>query len=107
MNYILTPQGITLSYEGNFVTIAEGDHRYNAILEAVKENRLEDIPSLVDVSQTFSDVEGVELIDGNIVIDGRKIPEVLTDRVLNFKDKGLPFEPLVKFSKKYIIIKIC
>lgn len=102
MNYILTPQGITLSYEGNFVTIAEGDHRYNAILEAVKENRLEDIPSLVDVSQTFSDVEGVELIDGNIVIDGRKIPEVLTDRVLNFKDKGLPFEPLVKFAKKLL-----
>lgn len=102
MNYIMTPQGITLSYEGNFITIAEGDHRYKAILEAIKEGRLEDVPSLVDVSQTFSEVEGVDLVDGHIHIQGRKIPEVLTDRVLNFKDKGLPFEPLMKFAEKLL-----
>lgn len=102
MHYIITPQGITLSYDGNFTTIAKGDHRHDSILQAIKENRLEDIPSLVDVSKTFSEVEGVELIDGSIYINNKRIPEVLTDRVLNFKDKGLPFEPLVKFAKKLL-----
>jgi hypothetical protein len=39
-------------------------------------------------------------VDGNIFIKGKKIPEVLTDRVLKFKDKKLPFEPLLKFAEK-------
>ena len=37
MNYILTAQGITLSYDGNFTTISKGDHRYPDLIEAVKE----------------------------------------------------------------------
>lgn len=102
MNYILTPQGITLSYDGNFTTIAEEDHRYQAILSAIQEGRLEDVPSLVDVSKTFVDIDGVELVDGNIEIRGRRIPDVLTDKVLNFKKKGLPFELLIKFSEKLL-----
>lgn len=102
MNYILTPQGITLSYEGKLETISNKDHRFDAILEAVKENRLEDIPSLLDVAQSFAGLEGVELIDGRIHIQGKRIPDVLTDRVLNFKASGLPFEPLVKFANKLL-----
>ena len=102
MNYIQTPNGISLSINGKFTTIGSNDHRYNDIIKALKENRLDDIPSIIDSSLLFSDVEGVELVDGRVVIDGKNIPDVLTDRVLNFKEKGLPFEPLVKFSKKLL-----
>ena len=102
MNYILTAQGITLSYDGNFTTISKGDHRYPDLIEAVKENRWEDIPSILDMSLAFCNIDGVELIDGRIEIEGRKIPDVLTERVLNFKENDLPFEPLIKFSKKLL-----
>jgi len=102
MHYIQKPNGISLSIDGKFTTIGKDDHRHDDIVKALQEGRLDDIPSIVDVSKMFCDVEGVELVDGRVVISGKRIPDVLTDRVLNFKQKGLPFEPLVKFSTKLL-----
>lgn len=102
MNYIQTPNGISLSINGKFTTIGSNDHRYNEVIKALKENRLDDIPSIIDSSLLFSDIDGIELVDGRVVIDGKVIPDVLTDRVLNFKEKGLPFEPLVLFARKLL-----
>lgn len=100
VNYILTPNGITVSFCGKLETIGEGDHRYLQVRQAIVENRLSDIPGLIDVEQSFSNIPGVELQDGIVYIKGRKIPDVLNDRVLAFKAQGLPFEPLVKFAEK-------
>jgi hypothetical protein len=102
MNYILTPRGITLSYDGAFTTISKGDHRYNDLVKAVREGRLDDIPSILDMSLAFCGIEGVELVDGVIEIKGKRIPDVLTNRVLNFKEQDLPFEPLIEFSTKLL-----
>ena len=100
VNYILTPNGITVSFCGKLETISEGDHRYVQVRQAIMENRLSDIPGLIDVEKSFSNIPGVELQDGIVYIKGRKIPDVLNDRVLAFKAQGLPFEPLVKFAEK-------
>lgn len=74
----------------------------DAQVDAVKDDRLDDIPALVDVTKSFDGIEGVALEDGIVRINGNKIPEVLNDRVLSFKEQGLPFGPLVKFSKKLL-----
>ena len=102
VNYILTPNGITISYSGKLDTIGDGDHRFSQILRAIKENRLQDIPDLLDIERSFRDLPNVDLVDGRVVINGKNIPDVLSDRVLKFKEQGLPFEPLVKFAEKLL-----
>lgn len=102
VNYILLPDSVTLSFDGKLLTIKSDDNRYSKIIEAIKDNKLELIPDLVDVSKAFNSIEGVELIDGRIKLQGKFIPEVLSNRVLAFKDQNLPFEPLIKFSEKLL-----
>jgi len=100
INYILLTDSVTLSFSGKMISIAKGDHRYSAIIEALKGDKLELIPDLVDVAKSFSAIKGVDLVDGRIKLHGKNIPEVVSDRVLRFKEQGLPFEPLVKFAEK-------
>jgi len=102
VNYILLDGSITLSFDAQIVSISEGDHRYSAIIEAVRGGNLELIPDLVDVSKSFSNIEGVELVDGRIKLNGKSIPEVVSDRVLRFKEQNLPFDPLIKFAEKLL-----
>jgi hypothetical protein len=100
VNYILLQDSVTLSYDGKMVSISSGDHRYSQIIEAIKSDNLDAIPSLVDVSKSFEGLEGVEFIDGRIKLAGLDIPDIVTDRVLKFKEQGLPFKPLIKFAEK-------
>lgn len=100
VNYILLPNSVTVSFEGQLHTIKTGDHRHSKIVEAIKSGTLEAIPELVDVAKSFSNIDGVELVDGRIKLNGKDIPEIVSDRVLKFKEQDLPFEPLIKFAEK-------
>lgn len=102
VNYIITPNGITVSYQGKLETIAEGDHRFNQVKNAIKENRLQDIPNLIDIEESFKMLPNVDLVNGRVIINGKNIPDVVSDRVLAFKEQGLPFEPLVRFAEKLL-----
>lgn len=103
INYILLADSVTVSYDGKVVTIKDGDHRYASVISAIREGNLDLVPDLIDVQSSFDLIENVELIDGRIFIKGQAIPELLNERVLTFKEQGLPFEPLVKFSEKLLM----
>lgn len=100
VNLLVSEDSITVSFDGKLFTIKDGDRRFEEILEALREGREYDIPAIIDTSKIFEDAKEVELVDGHIFIHGKKIPEVLTDRVLAFKAKKLPYGPLINFAKK-------
>ena len=100
VGFIILPNSITLQYGGTMKSIAKGDYRYNEVIKAINENRLSEIPDLLDPSKIFSGEDGIELVDGVIEVDGRKVPEGITDQVLKFREQGLPYQPLINFSKK-------
>lgn len=99
INYILSENSITLSYDSKLVTISKTDSRYERIIEAIKQGNLEAIPDLVDVVKSFNQGD-YELIGGIIHIKGKAISEELTDKVLTFKEQGLPVDYLLKFAEK-------
>lgn len=101
VNYIILPNSLTVSFNGTLETIKEGDIRYAGVLKAIQEDRLDEIPKLLNPASAFEN-EDFDLIDGVIYINGKKIPDVITDRVIKFADKGLPFKPLVKFAEKLL-----
>lgn len=100
VGFIILPNSITLQYGGTMKSIAKGDYRYSEVIKAINENRLSEIPDLLDPSKIFSGEDGIELVDGVIEVDGRKVPDGITDQVLKFREQGLPYQPLINFSKK-------
>ena len=100
INYVINDNDLTVFVKGKPTHIESTDKRYEAVLEAIKDNRLDEIPDLIDEVKQFKELEGCDYRDGAIYINDKRIPDVLTDKILDFRDKDVPFEPIVKFATK-------
>jgi hypothetical protein len=97
MNYIILNDSMVLNYGGKTISIANTDERYTKVIDLIRDNKLEEIPAVIEAQALAFSGEGVELRDGVIVVDGVAIPHELSDRVLKFREQKLPFEPLLNF----------
>lgn len=96
INYHVLNNSIVVNFDGKTLSVNKGDGRYKDVLNCIKEGRLSDIPAAIDVSSYF-ETRGMKLENGLLLIDGEALPQALSQRVLQFRDEGLPFEPLLKF----------
>lgn len=96
VNFLILGNSMVLNYEGKTVTLPKDDGRYAKALQAIKEDRLTDIPGLVEIERSFNG-SGIELKDGILHAEGAPIPTELNARILDFKAQGLPYAPLLKF----------
>src|SRR5271169_5971239 len=99
--YIITDNNVTVNYEGETHIVKRSDALADRLIKAVKEGKLQEIPSLVSAAkriETFS--KGAFLVkDGRVEINGVPSPQVLSDKIVRFSDDGLPFQPLLKFAE--------
>lgn len=97
VNYMITKDALNVSFDGQYHTIKRDDKRYSQVVQAIKEARLSDIPSIVDLSKGL-EIGGLMLKDGMVLTQqGEALPTALNDRIIQFKDEGIPFEHLIKF----------
>jgi hypothetical protein len=96
VNYHVLNNSIVVNFDGKTISVNKGDGRYKDVLACIKEGRLQDIPAAIDVGSYFEN-RGMKLENGLLHIDGEALPSALSQRVLQFRDEGLPFEPLLKF----------
>lgn len=96
VNYHVLNDSVVLNYDGKTQVVSRDDGRYAKVIAAIKENRLDDIPGLVEIERSFFGT-GIELRDGLLCQDDKPLPEELSNRILKFRDEGLPFEALFKF----------
>lgn len=96
INYHVLNNSIVVNFDGKTISVNKADGRYKDVLACIKEGRLQDIPTVIDV-KTFFAQQGLQIVDGLIHIDGSPMPDALSKRVLQFREEGLPFEPLLKF----------
>lgn len=99
MNYLVTNKTIVLNFEGRTVALNNEDKRYNDIILAIKENRLDDIPDLLDVETKILRA-GFQLVDGLVYKDNAELPKALSDRLIELMDAGLPIDPLLNLWDK-------
>ena len=101
VNYHVLNESIVLNYEGKTQTVAVGDSRYEDILQCIRDNRLNDIPAIVDIITAINvDIgdTGIELRDDGLLWDGdTALPAMLSERILKFKELKLPYGPLFAF----------
>lgn len=96
VNYHVLNDSVVLNYSGKTLVVSKSDERFEPVIQAIKENRLDDIPGLVEIERAFNG-GGIELRDGLLHIDGTPLPPELSKRILAFRDSGLPYQPLLNF----------
>lgn len=108
VSFVFTTESLVVSFpkttpDGEIIfateTLLRDNPAYNDVVEAIKEKRYADIENLVNSTKKiheFSD-GNLKVIDGVIHIDGKAVPNALSDKIINFAEEGLPYETLLKF----------
>ena len=100
VSWNITSQNVVVNYDGETHIVSRSDALADRLIKAVKEGKLEEIPTLVSTAkriETFSD--GNFLVkNGRVEINGVAAPQVLSDKIIRFSNDGLPFQPLLKFA---------
>lgn len=99
VSYHVLPNSIIINYKGKNWNLNKADARFKVVYEAIKAGKLDDIPTLLDVSKVYG-VAGLKVKDNNLWLDGEQIHGVLADRIIKLQAESLPFEPLLKFARK-------
>jgi hypothetical protein len=97
INYSVLNDSIVLNYSGKTAVIASDDKRYEGVLNCIREERLADIPGIVETNERAFKEKGLDLRDGLIHVNNEPLPAELEARILKIKELKLPFAPLLAF----------
>lgn len=96
LHYLFTHSSITLHYDGKTKVVSTGDDRFEKVLAAIRDGKLEDIPAIVETERYF-ERQGLTLQDGLLHVNGEAMPVELSNRILAYKEHNIPFDSLLKF----------
>jgi hypothetical protein len=99
MNYIILPNSLVLNHNGTTTTIIKEDGRFSQIIEKIKEGKLDEIVPLLSITNALTE-RGFDVVHGLVHVNGEALPDALSQRVLDFYNNNLPFQPLLKFWAK-------
>ena len=104
VSWVKTDNSITINYNGETHTVLQSSPEYEEVLLCLKEGRKEDIPGVISRATAIKDYSqgSFQVKGGCLMVDGRVVPTRLADKILEFKNEGLPFEPLVAFAKNLL-----
>jgi hypothetical protein len=101
VSWLVTNENVTVRWEGQSHIVSRGTPLADDLIAALKDGRKDEIPELISVAsriKTFS--KGNFVVDkGRVLINGVEAPRVLSDRIVQFSNEGLPFQPLLKFAE--------
>lgn len=98
VNYHLLTDSVVINHNARTQVVRRGDARFQPIVDAIRDKKLELIPDLVDTELVFAR-KGITLQDGSVLLDGDMLPESLGKRLLQLIEEQMPVDILVKFWK--------
>lgn len=103
---IKTDESITAVIDGTPKTMTCNHPSFTEALTCLATGDIDTLDSLFDVSESITrkfnadNVGGVEITDGVIYYNGEPVHNYVVDRIFDFMDEGLPFQPLARFLEK-------
>lgn len=101
--YMVLSESIVVSIRKGPITVHKDDPRYNRVLDLIRDNELDmDKMELVLDNEISWKGTGLELRDNNLYLEGdqQAMPQELSERIQDYRKKGLPMTSLVNFWKK-------
>jgi hypothetical protein len=101
VSWIITDQNVVVNYDGETHIVKRSDVLADRLIKAVKENKLDEIPTLVSTAKRIASFSNGNFAvkNGRVEINGVVAPEVLGNKIIKFSNEGLPFKPLLKFAE--------
>lgn len=103
--YIKTSNGVSAVVNGRSVNITEDHPSYKTVWEAITQNKSEaEVERLFDTATALkSFMHGeIEVKDGQVLYKNQPMHNVVTQRIIEFCAKGLPYKPLVRFLERLL-----
>ena len=103
VSWLITDNNITVNYNGQTHIVSRDDKLADSLIQAVKAQQLDQIPSLVSAAKRIEKFSRgkFQVQDGEILVNGHAVPGALGKKILKFSDEGLPYQPLVKFAENF------
>jgi hypothetical protein len=108
ISWIRTKEFLIINQAGRTFNIHINDSRYKEAIEMLKNKEFEMLIGFLNPHVVIDEyTEGTFFLkNGNMYIRGiEEIPvhDSIAERIIEFKEKGLPYEPLLKFAKNIIL----
>lgn len=102
--YKVTRTGVTVSFSGDVGHLPRTDVEFGRAMTAISKDDMDQLAELVLPSAALAKYSGCQLqvVDGVLFIDGRKLPELLATDVLSLYHAGLPYSHLYNFWKRLV-----
>lgn len=102
--FLVTLDNVTISRNGNTLIIGKQYADFQGIVDALKADDFDTAFTLADraTALTHKSNGAFEVKNGVVFRNGLPIHNVVTERILEFQNQGLPFEPLVKFLENLL-----
>jgi hypothetical protein len=103
---IKTDESITAVIDGVPQTMSCNHPSFTEALTCLALGDIDTLDSLFNVSESITrkfkadSVGGIEITDGVIYYKGEPLHNYVVDRIFDFMDEGLPFQPLARFLEK-------
>lgn len=100
MNYIITPEGISVVSNGQSYTLSSTHGNYNDVLDAIRNDEPESvIIELLNPKVALTRYLGdkFEVGENTVKFNGQEVHGTLVRRIIDCHRDGLPTEPLLKF----------
>lgn len=101
--FIKSNNGSLTVIAGNRTYAVPFDHvNYKALKDAVVEGDEKKFLKNINVAKALQARSGgkVQVVGGEVLYNGKPIHNVVCDRILDFMQQGLPFQPLINFLEK-------
>ncbi len=101
INWTISSNNVAVNYDGQTHIVPRTDALADRLIKAMKENKLGEIPALVDAAKRIEVYSKGNFVvrDGRVVVNGVPAPEVLSNKIIRFSNEGLPFQPLLRFAE--------
>ena len=99
--YLITGNAVVVVINNKQHTLSKGNIGFDALIDAIKEGRWEDVPALaspVTAVRKFSNGL-VDVVDGQVTYDGEAIHSVLAQKIADMFEQGFDIRPLTNFMK--------
>jgi hypothetical protein len=102
--FLVTLDNVTISRNGKTLIVGKQYADFQGIVDALKANDFDTAFELADraTALTKKSNGAFEVKNGVVFRNGLPIHNVVTERILEFQNQGLPFEPLVKFLENLL-----
>jgi hypothetical protein len=101
-SYIKTDAGVSMFIDGQVLSVEDTHPKFNAILDAIRENQWDDIPGLVNIAssvETYAMGTAIEVdaYAGVIRYNGMELRNYTVDHILKMMREGFDIDPMVTY----------